>query len=170
MSGKASVSLRRHRKNDLSVLAALRCDVKLQHTLLAYPPRRAPSADETRGWIARRLDEPGGCFLVVADPRDHAIGFVQVTDVHRRGRFGKIGIALTADARGKGYGREALDRLLRHACETLKLRKILLEVRADNALAIALFKSSGFRRVGTLRAHYDDGAARHDVVLMERTP
>lgn len=78
-----------------------------------------------------------------------------------------MGIALASDARRKGYGGIALELGLRHALDVLNLRKILVEVRADNVAATALFKSAGFTNVGLLRTHYDDGQALYDVVLME---
>jgi ribosomal-protein-alanine N-acetyltransferase len=162
------VVLRPVRPSDFSVLSRLRRDNALQHLLLAYPEAKPASDAEVRRWIARRAREPGGCFLAIADSRDRAIGFVQVNGVHRRGRFGTFGMALARGARGKGRGREALAGLMEYAHQTLHLSKLLLEVRADNASAIALFKKARFRRVGTLRAHYDDGRSRHDVVLMER--
>jgi RimJ/RimL family protein N-acetyltransferase len=168
VKGNRTVVLRPARKSDFSVLAGLRRDTALQHLLLAYPEGRPSSDADIRRWIARREQEPGGCFLAIADNRGRAVGFVQVNGVHRRGGFGMFGIALTRGARGKGRGREALAGLMDYARDMLHLNKLLLEVRADNAAAIALFKGAGFRRVGILRAHYDDGRSRHDVVLMER--
>jgi RimJ/RimL family protein N-acetyltransferase len=162
-----NVSLRPARDSDIDVLTALRRDTALWHTLLAYPPSEPPSAPEVRAWIARRMGEPDGCFLVVADNRDQPLGFVQVMDVHRRGRLGKIGIALAAEARRKGLGGAALAQLLAYAHDTLRLRKLLLEVRADNSAAIALFSAAGFETVGVMRAHYGEGDDYHDVALME---
>ncbi|HEY3889181.1 MAG TPA: GNAT family protein [Caulobacteraceae bacterium] len=162
-----AISLRPPRDSDIDLLTALRRDTALWHTLLAYPPSEPPSAAEVRDWIARRSAEPGGCFLVVADERDDPLGFVQVMDVHRRGRLGKIGIALAAKARRKGLGSVALAQLLTYARDTLRLRKLLLEVRADNFAAIALFSAAGFERVGVMRAHYGEGGDYHDVALME---
>jgi RimJ/RimL family protein N-acetyltransferase len=163
----ATVSLRPPQDSDFDVLAALRRDTALWHTLLAYPPSEPPAAPEVRDWIARRSGEPGGGFLVVADDQNRPIGFVQVMEVHRRGRLGKIGIALAHEARRKGLGGMALSQLLTYAHDTLGLRKLLLEVRADNSAAIALFSAAGFSRVGVMRAHYSEGGDYHDVALME---
>jgi RimJ/RimL family protein N-acetyltransferase len=164
---KPAVSLRPPRDSDIDVLTTLRRDTALWRTLLAYPPSEPPSAPEVRDWIARRTAEAGGCFLVIADDRDQAVGFVQVMEVHRRGRLGKIGIALAAEARNKGLGGLALAQLLTYARDKLGLRKLLLEVRADNAAAIALFNAAGFDKVGVMRAHYGEGGDYHDVALME---
>jgi ribosomal-protein-alanine N-acetyltransferase len=43
----------------------------------------------------------------------------------------------------------------------------LLEVRADNCGALALYSGHGFREVGRRRRYYPDGS---DAVLMERPP
>jgi len=146
----------------------LRRDREVQHLLLAYPPSIEPSDQQIDDWIASRTKEPGGAFLSIIDERDHTLGFVQVSDVHRRGRHGKLGIAIASDARGKGVAGKALALLLAHARGSLGLRKLLLEVRADNAPAIRLYGAAGFRQVGILESHYDDGRDCHDVIVMER--
>ena len=68
---------------------------------------------------------------------------------------------------GLGVGEAATIALLSEA-RTLGLFKLLLEARVDNHGAIALYEKLGFRRVGTLQRHYDDGERRHDVLVMER--
>jgi ribosomal-protein-alanine N-acetyltransferase len=61
---------------------------------------------------------------------------------------------------GSGRG---LGRLLLAACETEAVRRgaeaLVLEVRADNARAIALYEARGYARFGTLADYYEDGAA-----------
>ncbi len=53
------------------------------------------------------------------------------------------------------------------ASRELGLRKLMLEVMAGNAPAVALYRSLGYREVGTLVDHYDDGARMHDTLIME---
>jgi ribosomal protein S18 acetylase RimI-like enzyme len=66
-------------------------------------------------------------------------------------------IATAAAARGLGIGRTLLARVERTAarrgCATLRL-----EVRTDNATAIALYERHGYRRIASLPHYYDDGA------------
>ena len=47
-------------------------------------------------------------------------------------------------------------------------RKILATIRADNPGAIAFYRTQGFERVGTLRAHALVRGRFVDEVLMER--
>ena len=67
-------------------------------------------------------------------------------------------IAIAHDLRGQGLGM-----LLLAAGERVARRRgsqrLRLEVRTDNATAQRLYENHGYRRLGTLDAYYEDGAA-----------
>lgn len=63
---------------------------------------------------------------------------------------------------GQGIGRGLLARLLEFACDG----EIFLEVRTDNAPAIALYESEGFTKVGVRRHYYRVSGA--DAYTMKR--
>lgn len=63
---------------------------------------------------------------------------------------------------GRGLGRMVLRDLLRVAGD----RRVLLDVRTDNAPALALYESEGFRRIGLRRRYYQPSGA--DAWTMER--
>ena len=71
-------------------------------------------------------------------------------------------IAVAADQQGGGIGRTLLDDLIRSADG----RRILLEVRTDNAPAIGLYLSAGFEHVGLRRRYYQPSGA--DAFTMAR--
>jgi RimJ/RimL family protein N-acetyltransferase len=156
--------LRAPRLGDHAVLRALRLDVALQHLLLASPPEGGDG--DVAGWLGRRA--AAGFLWTVADAADGCAGFAQIADIHRRSRHGRLGLCLAPEARGRGLGRAALRALCVQAAGPLGLRKLLCEVRADNAPALTLYAAEGFRTVGVLEAHYDDGRRCHDVALLER--
>ena len=60
------------------------------------------------------------------------------------------------------FGRRGVGRALLNACEAYGRRHrrsaLTLEVRYDNAAAIALYESSGFRQFGEHARYYADGA------------
>lgn len=78
-----------------------------------------------------------------------------------------LDIAIAASQQRKGLGRKLLDELLalarRHA-----MRRMLLEVRASNAPALALYRSMGFSDIGLRRDYYPAGRGREDAILMGR--
>jgi len=66
----------------------------------------------------------------------------------------------------QGYGTETMRLLLRHAFQTLNLRRVSLRVNSDNLYAIRTYEKVGFRHEGRLRqAVYLDGEY-HDLLMM----
>jgi RimJ/RimL family protein N-acetyltransferase len=158
------VRLRPVTADDHAVLGAMRADIALQHMLLANPPRGGDP--DVAGWAARR--EASGRLWAIADAEtDACLGFVQLSDVHRKNALGWLGLALAPQARGRGLGQAAMASLEVEA-RRMGLRKLLLQVRTDNRQAIALYERAGYAPVGVLRRHYDDGERLHDVLVMER--
>jgi ribosomal-protein-alanine N-acetyltransferase len=75
-------------------------------------------------------------------------------------------IAVARSAQGKGIGARLLQALLDEAVRRRQSR-VLLEVRADNERAIALYERFGFRRSGIRRGYYSPSGA--DALVMMRT-
>ena len=75
-------------------------------------------------------------------------------------------IAVARAAQGKGIGAQLLTALLAEASRRRHSR-VLLEVRADNDRAIALYERFGFRRSGIRRGYYSPSGA--DALVMMRT-
>lgn len=152
--------------SDRSAVEALLGDRPLQHLLLAYPPE-AGSPDVDR-WMERRTGGGDLICFAIADDENRFCGFVQISGWHKRGRLGWLGMALVPERRAQGLGKRALKGVIEVAGRDLGLRKLLLEVRADNAVAINLYRVMGFRTVGEFREHYFDGADYQNVIVMER--
>jgi ribosomal-protein-alanine N-acetyltransferase len=75
-------------------------------------------------------------------------------------------IAVARDAQGQGLGAALLQELLGEA-ERRRQPRVLLEVRADNSRAIALYERFGFRRSAVRRGYYQPSGA--DALVMVRT-
>lgn len=158
-----SVRLEEPTDDHFATLARIRRDRVTQDILLAYPPDAPPSDEEVGAWIERRSKDPAGRFFsVIADGQ--CVGFVQLTDIHRKGARAFVGIALDDRYRGKGLGRSAIQEVVLLARDRLGMTKLMAEVRADNQRSVGAFAAAGFHQVGALRSHY----LGQDVLLMER--
>ncbi len=75
-----------------------------------------------------------------------------------------LNLAVHPDRRRTGVGRALVELTLREA-ERSETRLITLEVRRENASAIALYRSLGFTESGVRRNYYGRG---HDAIIMSR--
>lgn len=75
-----------------------------------------------------------------------------------------IGVAPVV--RGRGVGRALLQAVLA-SCGSAGATRVLLEVRADNAPALGLYRSEGFEQIAVRRGYYQPGD--HDAVVMRRS-
>lgn len=81
-----------------------------------------------------------------------------------------LNICVHPHAQRVGYGRRLLHALLVKA-EEAEAKKIFLEVRPSNTIALHLYRSVGFEEVGVRPAYYQAANGREDaVVLASRLP
>jgi ribosomal-protein-alanine acetyltransferase len=102
--------------------------------------------------------------LLVAQRGEHLLGYAVVL-FHRGTSLARLySIAIAAQARGNGLGKQLLDRVeacaLEHDCAYLRL-----EVRIDNPGAIALYERNGYQRFALVKDYYQDHA---DALRLEK--
>ncbi len=73
-------------------------------------------------------------------------------------------IAVAPSAQGRGLGRELLQVMIT-AAQVDGASAIMLEVRAGNSSAIALYEHAGFTRIHVRKAYYPDG---EDALILRR--
>lgn len=82
------------------------------------------------------------------------IGQIEIVDIRTLHGRAEMHMCIgETDLHSRGYGTDALRRLLRHAFESLKLRRVHCIVDADNSRAIRCYEKAGFMREGLLRQH-----------------
>jgi ribosomal protein S18 acetylase RimI-like enzyme len=128
--------------------------------LLEAPPLER-TAEFVRGNIA------GGNPQYVAISGDAVFGWCDVTPMERAvfAHRGVLGMGVVPEYRGRGVGRALVEAALA-AARRSGLARIDLEVRADNAAAIGLYRAVGFAVEGVKRDALRLGGARFDLVAM----
>jgi ribosomal-protein-alanine N-acetyltransferase len=79
-----------------------------------------------------------------------------------------LDIGVAAAHQRQGWGKKLLLAVQALANDHEK-QNLLLEVRASNAAAIALYQGVGFKNIGLRRAYYPADGAREDAILMGLT-
>ena len=109
----------------------------------------------------------GALLMIHTLEEDKVIGFVELAgfDWSARNAWVAIGIG-DREFRGKGYGTEAMQLLLRYAFNALNLHRINLTVFSYNKRAIRSYEKSGFRYEGTQREVIFKEDQRWDIIDM----
>lgn len=137
--------------------------------LLSAPYKPVHAADHEEWFDAVRSRSDVVIFGIRLVDGDRLIGSCQLHSLDQRARSAELQIRIgEPDARGRGFGVEALALLVRHGFDDLNLRRISLRVFATNERALRAYESAGFETEGRLRdAAYVDGRFV-DVVVMAR--
>ena len=142
--------------------------------------RRMPGVFEQAASLpsdrSRRMEEllrqPGQNrhFLVAVSPDNTVLGLVMLTveSNPRRRHAGGLGIMVRTDCQGRGVGSALMKAALELADNWLMLRRVELEVYADNEGAIRLYQRLGFETEGRKRAAAVKDGAYVDLLVMAR--
>ncbi|MCO5175825.1 MAG: GNAT family N-acetyltransferase [Thermomicrobiales bacterium] len=143
----AAVVIREFRPTDIPALNALHNDPLVAAQILQIPF----TTDAER---AQRLVQSLTQRTLVADLDGEPVGALGLElYTRRRAHVGSIGMAVRLDLHGQGIGRQLLAAAVDLADNWYNLRRIELEVYADNERAIRLYRSFGFEIEGTHRAY-----------------
>ena len=113
-----------------------------------------------------------GCFLVTVPDASEAgspHSPPQPITAFAAGEAELLTIAVDPSAQGQGVGRACL-RKFQAECRNRQAKDIFLEVAEQNAPALGLYRSEGFREDGVRKAYYRvKDAAPVDAILMSKS-
>jgi L-amino acid N-acyltransferase YncA len=134
---------------------------------------RVPEGDRT--FFKEDVEAPGvldawtepGTARAVAVQDGEVIGYVAVVPLHGwSSHVGEVRVIVDPAWRGRGIGRALASRALIEAIE-LDLRKMVVEVVADQEPTIAMFRSLGFDPEALLTNHVcDQSGAFRDLMIL----
>jgi RimJ/RimL family protein N-acetyltransferase len=161
------VRLRPFRREDLPRVIVWRRDDELRRGALWSD---APfGTREARRWLRAVSDGGDASRVTLAIERrvdGRLVGLTNLTRIDRRAGTAYFGIVIgEKDCWGQGIARESLRLMLRRAV-ALRLRKVLLEVAADNPRALELYRRAGFQTEGVLRRQLARPEGFVDVMVM----
>lgn len=148
-----NVQIRRACAADAAAFARLMGDPGVYANLMQVPfPSEA-------AWATRLAenDAPGKADLLLVAERDSRVvgsaGLHPVGPHLRRRHVMMLGISVAPAAQGQGVGSALMQALLDYADRWAHVLRLELDVFADNARAIALYRKFGFVHEGTHRAY-----------------
>ena len=150
---KAIVTVRRTTLQDAAAMARMMGEPSVLGNLMQMPH----TSEEV--WRARLVEgaAPGKLDLpLVAEVGGEVVGSAGLHPVNpaaRRRHAMMLGISVLSSAQGQGVGTALMAALCDYADNWLGILRIELDVYAENAIAIALYKKFGFELEGRHRAY-----------------
>lgn len=124
-------------------------------------------ADEVR-WYEQMLASETDLVLQIHLREDgRYIGNIGLHHIDHTHRGAELGIMIGEKAEwGRGYGREAMVALLRHAFGQLGLHRVMLRCHPENRRGLAAYRAIGFTEIGREReVVFIDGEWRDHLVF-----
>ena len=168
MLTKDSVQLRAIDRSDFTLLYKWHNDIALKKQAMLHPfPVHEINEENWFSSICSSTQNNNVYFIIEYEKK--AIGFIRLFNIDWVSRTCWFGIIIgDLECQHKGLGKKALALSLDYAFEYLNLRKMYLEVRADNLAAISLYKGASFSLEGELKNYFFSGAEYVDVLIMGR--
>ena len=154
-----TVTIRRARVDDAAAIAALMNDPAVYPGLMQMP---YASEELHRARLVDSLAPGKADVVLVAERGGEVVGSCGMHPAGpspRRRHVMLLGMSVRADAQGQGVGSALLQALCDYADRWIGLLRLELDVYADNARAIALYRRFGFEIEGRHRGYaLRDGA------------
>lgn len=102
----------------------------------------------------RNLDEANECFVICQNVDNKIVGPINLSQIFRKAfQSCYLGYSLGVDWIGKGFMTEAVDLVLLHAFENLKLHRVETNVQPHNLPSIKVLQRCGFTKEGFSRKY-----------------
>jgi RimJ/RimL family protein N-acetyltransferase len=153
-------------KEDLPTITRWYEDASFGRLFDAKPALPKSEAQWTKRLEKIEKDEDGYFFAIRRLEDDLLIGIAELDGILWTHQNCWLSIGLGDRANwGQGYGREAMELLLKYAFNELNMHRVQLTVFSYNERAIALYEGLGFTREGIYREHLHRDGRRYDMYL-----
>jgi RimJ/RimL family protein N-acetyltransferase len=146
------VALRARVAADTAILhAALYEDVEM-HSISDGRAWRPMSADaEVSPYRVVEPSSENAVFTIVTLSDERVIGDLALWRIDLHNRSAHVGLALVPEARGQGFGLDAVQVCVDYAFRTLGLHRLQIETTVENHGMISVARKAGFSPEGVLR-------------------
>ncbi len=118
----------------------------------------------------QRIDSRGERIYAILNRNGSLLGRIGLFGIDAEQESAELGVMIgPREARGRGFGREAVGLIVDHAFDAMGLRSIRLTTYPENRRARRAFAAAGFRETRRLRRFTLDRGT-HDEIEMELLP
>ncbi|HET7480460.1 MAG TPA: GNAT family protein [Rubrobacteraceae bacterium] len=160
------VELRRHESMDYELYGRWYGDPEIWR-LTSWAGEPLTGSAVRRLFEDRELSTTEDSFAIHPKEGRGPVGIVSLMNISEANGTADLSIIIgPPEARGRGYGTDAIRAILRYGFEERGLGRVGLSVFDFNEAAIRAYTALGFREEGRLRAALEREGKRHDAILM----
>lgn len=165
------ISLRSLTKADFNKTFKWHNNLELKNLTLSHP---FPVTDvQEEAWFDSILKDRSNrtvYFGIVEKSKNELIGIIFLTKINPINTNCWLGVFIgEEEARGEGFGKEAMKLIVDYAFNNLNLRKVSLEVIATNKSAIEVYKKLGYKIEGEMKNQVFNEGNYENVLIMSIT-
>lgn len=106
------------------------------------------SLDEHKAWLKTLHNDEPKTIAFLIEYNNQPVGVTYFHSINNVENETDWGIYIyDSSVRGKGIGREVLNKCIDYATNNMKMKKMNLEVKSDNMHAIKLYEAVGFKLI-----------------------
>ncbi|MFH1299816.1 MAG: GNAT family N-acetyltransferase [Planctomycetota bacterium] len=157
------VSVRQIELNDVAGFrAALASVAGEKKYLLTIEP---PPLEKINDYVKNNIATNNAQYVAVLN--DSVVGWADIVPISRQSmtHVGTLGMGVVSEYRGQGIGHQLLEKTIAHAWQQ-GLKRLELEVFADNEIAMKLYQKHGYQVEGVKRFARCLAGVYQDVVVM----
>lgn len=158
------IMLREYQESDLDKIVTWVGNpetVQYLSDIFLYPQ----SAKQSRKFLDHAMSGDWTGFVIAHRTTAEYIGQIDFVSLDLKNGCGELGMVIgEGRSRGQGFGREALELLLRFGFDEVRLNRIQLSVWAGNAAARRAYEAVGFVQEGIRRQRWYRRGSYHDEV------
>ena len=159
-------TVRRARPSDASALVNLQAEIYAEGRWFVGD---GPPSAQTLERRLRAFGDEMTLYLVALPPKGEVCAWLELHRLtpKRLRHVAMLTLAVSSDWRQRGVATKLLENAYRWAAQN-DVRKVQLNVRANNGAALALYRSQGFEQEGCERSQILEGERYEDNILMAK--
>lgn len=163
----ANVVLRAMEPEDLDLLYQIENDTKLWNIGLTNVPYSRYVLHDYIATSSGDIYTDKQVRLIIENEEHQTIGLVDIMNFNPQNRRAEMGIVVQEAFKQKGYGKDAIQKVMRYAKEILHLHQLYVVVNFSQKRTIGLFLRMGFKETCQLTDWLYDGEVYHDATLLQ---
>lgn len=128
------------------------------------------SIEREKEWIRNLYNENNRAYFASRTVKENElIGYCFLNEISFIHRFAYVGVIISEDRTGNGFGTDMVNFITNYGFENLALNKLLANVLSNNTSSIRVFEKNMYKIEGTLKKQYFISGEWKDLDILART-